>query len=390
MKIGFDFRMGGSMNAGIGRYSFELLSAMLEESKINNLGDTFVVFYHEKNNNPEDLNKLKELGAELVPVNIRHYSFKEQWTFPKLLNTYNFDLVHFPNFNVPIFYKRPYVVTIHDMVHHKISGHKKSRIWKFYAYQYIIQKAAERARTIFTVTESAKDEIVKYLDNINPEKIVVTYEAPTPYEFNSEELAVSAIAKVKKKFLLQKPYFIFVGTLERKKNIPMLTKAFDLFLQKYKYDMDLVLVGKTDEHYPEVRTQALDIANRNHLVLTGFVSDKDQSALYQGAYAFITASLHEGFGLPGLEAMCYGLPVLASNTSVFNEVYDNGAIYFDPLNLEDIALHMDLVVKDQQFHGQMQEKSLARAMQFNWKLTARETLKAYHSNTNNFLPEDEN
>lgn len=387
MKIGFDFRMGGSVNAGLGRYAFELLSHMLKQKS----GHEFIVFYHEQNNNPKDLDVLRELGASLVPANFRHYSFGEQLLFPQLLNKHNLDLVHFPNFNVPVLYRKPYVVTIHDMVHHKISGHKKSRIWKYYAYEYVIKTAAEKSKLVFTVTEAAKDEIIKYL-HTPAEKIVVTYEAST----NPVNEDVN-ITKVKEKFLLSRQYFLFVGTLERKKNIPMLAKGFDLFLTKYKLDMDLVIVGKTDEHYPEVREQIMDINHSNRLVLTGFVDETDQAALYQGAYAFVTASLHEGFGLPGLEAMSYGLPVLASNTEVFNEVYDNGAIYFNPLSPEDIAEHMKLVASDVQFHAQMQQKSLQRAALFNWERTAEETLNAYENLPTSsvsqvpqtFAPEDE-
>lgn len=368
MRIGFDFRMGGSVNAGIGRYSLELLTAMLKQNTV----DKFVVFYHTKNNNPDDIAELKKLGVELVPTNIRHYSFAEQIVLPRIINKYNLDIVHFPNFNVPILYRKPFVVTIHDMVHHKISGHKKSRLWKFYLYQYIIKKAAENAKRIITVTETSKEEVVSYL-NIDPDKITVTYEAPATHD-----VPTTNIARVKEKYLLSRPYFLFVGTLERKKNIPMLTKAFDIFLSKYKFDMDLVIAGKVDQHYPEVKEQILDISHSNRLVLTGFIEDTDQAALYQGAYAFITASLHEGFGLPGLEAMRYGLPVLASNTAVFNEVYDNGAIYFDPLDPEDIAEHMKLVAQDQKFHAQMQQKSVARVVMFDWADTAKQTLEIYH------------
>lgn len=386
MRIGFDFRMGGSINAGIGRYSFELLTHMLEENKKESSTNQFFVFYNKDNSNPSDLLALKKLGATLVETNIRHYSFAEQIKLPKILNKYNLDLVHFPNFNIPLLYKKPYVVTIHDMVHHKISGHKKSRIWKFYAYQYLIQKGAEKARAIITVTEAAKKEIIKYL-SVPSEQVVVIYEAPATHEIVNAD-----IDKLKEKFLISRPYFLFVGTLERKKNVPMLAKAFDLFLEKYKFDMDLVIAGKVDQHYPEIKDQVMDISHRNRLVLTGYVEDSDQAALYQGAYAFITTSLHEGFGLPGLEAMRYGLPVLASNTEVFNEVYDNGAIYFDPLNPEDIAEHMKLVAQDNQFHAQMQQKSIARVQYFSWEEAAKNTLNLYYEAigiNKDFQPEDE-
>jgi glycosyltransferase involved in cell wall biosynthesis len=369
MRIGFDFRMGGSINAGIGRYAFELLIHMMDSRP----DIQFVVFFNDLNVDMADLKELTIRGATLVPTRIRHYSLAEQVLFPKLLKKHGLDLVHFPNFNVPLRYKGPYVVTIHDMVHHKISGHKKSRIYKFYAYKYIIEQAAKKAAKIITVTESAKKEIISYLQT-DPDKIVVTYEAPV-----SRENGRADIAGIKKKFLLSRPYFLFVGTLERKKNIPMLAKGFDHFLTKYKYDMDLVLVGKEDSHYPGIKRQIMDIQHRNRLVFTGFVTDEEQAALYQGAYAYVSSSLHEGFGLPGVEAMQYGLPLLTSNTDVFNEVYDNASIYFDPLSPEDMASKMHLLASDQQFYAQMQEKSLARSQLFDWNETARQTLEIYSS-----------
>ncbi len=383
MRIGFDFRMGGSINAGIGRYSFELLNAMLERQT----NDKFVVFYNDLNVNQADLTVLKGKGAELVPTRIRHYSFAEQWTLPKLLAKHNLDIMHFPNFNVPIWYKGPYVVTIHDMVHHKISGHKKSRAWKFYAYKYIIEKAALRAQTIISITEAAKKDIVELLQ-VPPEKVVVTYEAPPAHEPTKVD-----VAAVKKKFMLTRPYFLFVGTLERKKNVPMLAKGFDIFLSKYKYDMDLVIAGKVDPHYPEIKDQIMDIQHRNRLVFTDFVTDEDQVALYQGAYAFVSASLHEGFGLPGVEAMRYGVPLLTANTEVFNEVYDNASMYFDPMDANDIAEKMKLITSEPEFYSQMQVKSVERAALFDWGTAAEQTLEIYHASSrprlHSFEPESE-
>lgn len=374
MKIGFDFRMGGSVNAGIGRYSFEVLTNLLLEINKAGLGEIYrlVVFYHEQNNDPADLKKLKELGAELVVANYRHYSFGEQILFPRLLARHHLDLMHFPNFNVPVLYRKPYVVTIHDVVHHKLSGHKKSRYHKFLAYKFIINQAVSRAEKIITVTEAAKQEIIEVL-RVPAEKIVVTYEAPTRTEVepaNFDELS--------KQFLLQRPYLLFVGTLERKKNLVNLAKGFDRLLSLHKYDLDLVVVGRVDAHHPEVKEQMLSIKHRDNLVFTGFISNAEQAAFYRNAFAFITASLHEGFGLPGLEAMEYGLPVLAANTPVFNEVYDNAAIYFEGQSPDDIADKIKLLVTDQPFYESMQQKSLDRTALFDWRKTARQTFRIYN------------
>ncbi|HMQ01895.1 MAG TPA: glycosyltransferase family 1 protein, partial [Candidatus Doudnabacteria bacterium] len=365
MTIGFDFRMGGSINAGIGRYSFELLCGLLSQNKS---GHKFVVFYHEHNNSPEDIKKLEQLGAELVPANFRHYSFGEQLLFPRLLAKFKLDLMHFPNFNVPILYRSPYVVTIHDLVHHKLSGHKKARYWKYLAYKFIINRAINNARRVITITEAARQEIQEHFPKAR-EQLTVIYEAPTRYSEQGVDFE-----KIAKQFLLERPYLLFVGTLERKKNTVLLAKGFDRFISKYKYDIDLVIVGRDDPHYPEIRSEMLMIKHADNLVFTGFVADSVQATLYKNAFAFITASLHEGFGLPGLEAMEYGVPVLAANTPVFNEVYDNAAIFFDATNSEDIADKINLLVSDQPFYEEMQKKGLHRSNQFDWRLTAKKTL----------------
>ena len=374
MNIGFDFRMGGAINSGIGRYVFELLKKILEHDQNNQ----YTIFYNQYNVDQNDLMVLAGFpNVTLVPTKFRHYSIVgEQFLFWRLLNRYQFDLVHFPNFNVPVRYQRPYVVTIHDMVHHKISGHKKSTLFFFYGYKYVITKAAEHARKIITVTGAAKQDIVEML-GVPADKVKVIYEAP--FLENTNEAMVT---KVKQRFLLSRPYFFFVGTMERKKNLVNLAKGFELFLEKYKLDMDLVIAGKSDPHYPEIKFQMMQIKHHNRLVFTDFVTDATLSALYQGAYAFVTASLHEGFGLPGVEAMQFGLPVLASNTAVFNEVYDNAAIYFEAEDPADIAEKMRLIAQDQKFYLKMREQSLQRSTVFDWSDAAQKTLRVYQEAVN--------
>ena len=145
--------------------------------------------------------------------------------------------------------------------------------------------------------------------------------------------------------------------------------------------MDMVVVGKADSHYPEIRHKALDIKHSDRLVFTGAVDDRELRALYKGAYAFVSGSLHEGFGLPGVEALGFGLPLLVSNTPVFNEIYDNAAIYFNPLDPEDIGEKMNLMVRDGQFYQQLQQKSFERSQLFDWNKSALETLGVYNNLT---------
>lgn len=369
MNIGIDGRLLGKKNGGIGRYTLELAKNILAIDKENR----YSLIYNRKDADMADLQSLYQFkNLKLIPTAARHYSIAEQTSFLRLLNKQNFDLVHFPNFNVPLWYEKPFVVTIHDAVHHKIGGAKKSHFLHFLAYKKVIANAAKKSKKIITVSDYSKSDIVKIFE-VPPEKVVRIYEGTSL----ATEVDSATVEKIKKKYLLHNPYFLFVGVLERKKNLVSLTRGFDQFIIKYGLEMDLVVVGKADSHYPEIKHHALDIKNNNRLVFTGYVEDADLSALYRGSYAFASSSLHEGFGLPGVEAMKFGLPLMVSNIEVFNEIYDNAAVYFNPLDPDDIAEKMFLLAHDQQFHRQLAINSLKRSEFFDWKTTAEETLKVY-------------
>lgn len=364
-KIGLDLRLFGTQHGGIGRYCQELFPRVLELDKENE----YFIFVNKKTVLPAKMG-----SAKIVEANARHYSLGEQFGFLRLLNKYNLDLVHFPNFNTPVFYKKPFVVTIHDMVHHKIGGAKKSHFFHFLAYKKVIGAAAKNSSEIITVSEASKKDIAKFLQ-VSPSKIKVVYEGASLKSQISEQ----QLQEAKKRYLLDKPYFLFVGVLERKKNLVNLTRGFDYFLQKYKLNMDLVIVGKADAHYPEIRYKAMDVKHSGNLVFTGEVDETELEALYKGAFAFTSASLHEGFGLPGVEALGFGLPLIVSNIEVFNEIYDNAAIYFNPLDPADIGEKMNLLVRDVRFYEQMSQKSFERSGEFSWDRAAAETLGVYNS-----------
>lgn len=366
MKIGIDFRMGGNFNSGIGRYVLELLRHELPQSP----QDEFIIFFHPANSDLHDLEALKKFSnAKLVAAPVRHYSWAEQVKLAKIFAAQNLDIMHFPNFNLPLNYRGPFAVTIHDLVHHKLKGHKKTWPWAFWAYKFVISRAASKAKAVIAVSQASKDDIVKFL-RVPKEKITVIYEGSS-LEPQSQEI----LQAVKNKYFIKRPYFLFVGTLERKKNIPALARSFDQFLKSSGLDIDLVIAGKADPHYPHIRSQALSITHAKNLVFTDFVSDAELAALYQGAYAFVSASSLEGFGLPGIEAMGFGLPLLVANCEVFNEIYDNAALYFNPEDSGDLVNQLKLITQDKQFYQQMRQKSLNRSVYFDWQKAAKETLQ---------------
>lgn len=363
MRIGIDMRMASEEN-GIGRYGLELVRKILALDSEN----TYTLFVR-------DLAKFKSYKdfdkAELVLADIPHYSLDEQTKFNDLISKYNFDLFHFLNFNVPIFYRKPFVVTIHDLIHHKMPGTKKGRLLHRLAYRLIMRHAVFNSKGIVTVSNYSKRDIAETF-SVDPKKIAMIYEAANPVPITDSD-----VNQVLQKFALNKSYVVFVGVMERKKNIINLTHAFDILKEQFGLNIQMVLAGKADSHYPEVIEEAARIKYRKDLIITGVVTDKEKYALYKGAQAFVSASLFEGFGLPGVEAMSLGVPLIVSNTEVFNEIYDNGAIYFDPNNPEDIAQKINLLLSDKKYREMVANNAYLRAQYFSWEKCAEETVKFY-------------
>ncbi len=368
-RIGLDVRILGTHRGGIGRYCFELALRVPKAAPEHR----FVFF---GTNGAEDAPYLEQLekipNVEVVRTNARHYSWREQLLLPRLLARLNLDLVHFPNFNVPVLYRKPFIVTVHDAVHHKISGHKPATWHKFWAYRTVIERAVRDAETVITVSEASKRDIVKTF-NVTPERVTVVYNAPA----NLPPASAGELSAVRERFLLTRPYLLFVGVLERKKNVTGLCRGFRELQARGEADVDLVVAGPADPHYPNVRLEALAASAQSRTVFTGPVSERQLAALYGGATAFVSASLYEGFGLPGVEAMAAGLPLAVSNTEVFNEIYDDGAIYFDPENPTDIADKLALIVRDGAFRAQLGERARARAARYSWGAAAEQTVAAY-------------
>jgi len=369
MKIGLDMRMADP-EYGIGRYSLEIAKSLLETDKKNN----YILFVR-------DPMKFRKAGFEqypnvrLVKADYRHYSFAEQILFPFTLWQQKLDLMHFLNFNVPLFYRGTFVVTIHDVVHLKLPGNKKRRFIHRWAMKKVLLSAAQNAKRVITVSNFSKKEIISEL-HIPAYKIDVIYEAVTPLAVSDSEIVAA-----RQKFAITKPYIIFIGVLERKKNLIALAQGFNLLKEKFQVNIQLVVAGKVDVHYPEVSEAIKKITYGKDIILTGVITEREKYALLNGSNAFVSASLFEGFGLPGVEAMSVGVPLAVSNSEVFNEVYDNGAIYFDPFDPSDIAQKINFILADDKYRSQVADHAYVRAQAFSWKKSAEQTLETYEKST---------
>lgn len=360
MRIGIDVRLWSE--SGVGRYIRNLVTHLHTIDTKN----SYTLFHLSKDQ--EQIKKeISGKNWQCIPANIRWHSLEEQLRFPAILYNANVDIMHFPYFSVPIFYKRPYIVTIHDLIlHHFPTGEASTLPLPIYklkhlGYKQVISQAAKNAKKIITVSEATKKEILTNL-SVKSEKVVVTYEAVETITVNAIKPKISA-------------YFLYVGNAYPHKN---LTFLIDAFLDLPQEGITLVLIGKDDYFYKRLQKKVQQQVIDKKIIFSGFVTDAQLYGFYQQAMAVVIPSLMEGFSLPTLEAMQNKTPVIASNIPAHREICDNAALYFDPTKKESLMSAMEAVIEKEQ-----REKLIARGLKnilrFSWEKMAQETLSIYES-----------
>lgn len=365
MRIGIDMRMAGT-GEGIGRYCEELVKNLADIDQGN---DYFLLI--DRKSAIADKLSIKNSKFNFVKVSSTYYSIAEQTYFIHELNRLNLDIMHFTSFNMPIFYTGKFIVTIHDTIHHRFPGRKKSRYLHRAAYRAVIWTAVKRAQRIIAVSNATKNEIVKTF-GVTPEKVKVVYEGigkALTAEGNEEETL--------KRHNITKPFLLFVGVWRQYKNLPQLALAFDILKEKYGIDCQLALAGKIDPFYPEIKQAVFGIKNHADIRVLGFVSDEILSGLYRKAKIFVLPSLVEGFGLTGPEAQALGAPVAASDIPALREVLAEGAVYFDPQSAEDMAEKIVKIWNSADLTKDLRRLGFLNAERFNWDKCSRETLNLY-------------
>jgi glycosyltransferase involved in cell wall biosynthesis len=364
MKIGIDCRLWNE--TGVGRYIRNLVLNLQELDDKND----YSLFALSKNKK-EILRQIKNNKFKIIEANIKWHTVSEQFEFPIILNKDNLDLVHFPYFSVPIFYHRPFVVTIHDLIVNYFSTGKASTLpisiykLKLFAYKYILKEAVKKAIKIVTVSNATKNEIVKNL-NVKNEKVIVTYEGVDNNILNfPTSLRFRGASKIKN-------YFLYVGNAYPHKNLDRLLEALNLLSP----DICLVMVGREDPFYKRIKERVNMMGLADRVIFLQNVGDSELSSLYKNAIALVMPSLMEGFGLPVLEAMANKCLVLASDIPSLHEICSEAAVYFDPRDAREIAGRM---IEIQSGNSEKKKKGLERVKNFSWKIMAEETLKIYES-----------
>jgi len=368
MRIGFDARMYGKAQSGIGNYIKQLTDGLFQLDKANDyylfLLEPIFRQYQVPN---ERIHK--------VEVDAYWYSYAEQTKFLFEISKYKLDLMHFPHFNAPIFYNRPRITSIHDLTPLFFPGHKQKSWWRKKAYELTLKTSLKKSAKILAASQTTKNDIIKHF-SVNPAKIEVIY-LGIESQFKKIE-NYDKIKELKDKYGLKKPYLFFVSAWRNHKNFIGLIKAFELIREKYNFDCQLVLAGQEDIHYPNISQTIAVSKYKTDIITPGFISDDELVIFYNAAAIFVIPSFYEGFGLIGLEAMASGLPVVSSNSTSLPEVMDKAALYFNPHDTEEMAQTIHEVLTNKNLQDQLIQLGFTQSKKYNWQKTALKTLESYN------------
>jgi glycosyltransferase involved in cell wall biosynthesis len=285
--------------------------------------------------------------------------------------TGGFDVFHSMSIeNLPIKNSGIKFLTVHDLIPIKYDQyHPKpfASLFKRQAADLIIN-----SDKIIAISESTKFDIMRSFA-IDENKIFVIYPGKDPLFRPIND--VESLTSTKSKYGINSKYILSVCTLEPRKNLVGLVKAYKILLNSYKCDHDLVIVGKKGWLYQDIYKESASLGNK--VKYLGFVGDKDLVCLYNSADLFVYPSFYEGFGLPVLEAMSCGTPIITSNTSSLPEVVGDAGILVDPNNIEEIAYKMNYVLINEALKLQMRDRGITRSNMFSWESSANKLLKLY-------------
>ena len=355
MRIGFDATPLIAPYSGVGTYAANLLRALQMESQ-----EKIVILAPPSTNGWYRPISNKTLWMQLV--------------LPYEISCLGLDICHFTNFVAPLGCPCPTVITIHDMTLWKFPELHPTR--RLAAMRPIIPLAARHASAVIAVSESAKADIVSILD-IDPDKVYVVYEAPAKHfhPINDEEHLI----QIRTRYHLTDPFILYVGTLEPRKNIVRLLEAFAELRQLGTVPHHFVIIGNRGWKDSPIFGAVERLNISSYVRFIGQIPVEDLAALYNLAEAFVFPSLYEGFGLPVIEAMACGAPVITSRRGSLQEIANDAAEFIDPIDVQSIKQGLLRVLCDSSYAHELSQRGLQRAAQFCWSDAADQTRRIYRN-----------
>jgi len=363
VRIGIDARLIFYHQAGIGQYILRLTQALAQIAR----DDAFILF-----------TSRKDKTIHIPQPNVRqqplwtpsHYRF-ERITLSVELAPFALDVLHSPDFIPPRWTRCPTVITVHDLAFLRYPRFLTRASARYYGQ---VDLAARQATHIIAVSQSTKRDLINLL-GVPESKITVIYEAAHPLFAPMDKTRAREF--VRRLYNLPDEFVLFVGTIEPRKNLPTLLRAFKRLRDNYKMQLPLVIAGYRGWLVEEVDQALAEVQLGDALRFLGSVRNEELVYLYNAASLFVLPSFYEGFGLPPLEAMACGTPVIVSNVSSLPEVVGDAALLVAPDDVEGLAVAMARVLTDETLRNELRDKGLARARTFSWERAARETLAVY-------------
>lgn len=359
MKIAIDARL---IKSSTGRY----VDQLIQQLQVLDTSNTYKILVRE---HEKDYLKITNPNFEVVVAEFQHYRPAEQLGFNRFLRSLDVDFVHFHMPQQPLLYTRPAITTVHDLilVHYKEKDPDMGLIERYVkssVFSFLLKRVAKRAKKLITPTEYTKNDLVQFA-HINPEKVAVTLEGitqigevePMP-EFDGKE------------------FLVYLGQSGTHKNNRGMIEAHQKLLQQHP-DLHLIIVGKIDD----IRHADIEWAKSNNLKnlhFTGWLKDEQAAWLYRHARAFVWPTFREGMGLPPLEAMREGCPVVSTNATCSPEVNGDGAYYFDPHSVEDMTRAINDVITNEDLRKKLSAAGLENVKRFSWERMAKQTLEIYN------------
>ena len=329
--------------------------------------------------------KVEEIGSlpanfHSVPLLRPERSLQGYWEFRTILQRLDCDLLHVPNvFSVPRALPCPYVMTVHDMLEHMSLGRKRNNLWRAVHFQ-LTRRVLRGAARIFAVSNFTKTEMEK-LFGISPGRIDVVYNA-IDERFLHGHASAADRELIAKRYQVTYPFLLYAGRVSAHKNVVRMIEAFSALkgeLEKERAfpDLKLIIIGDDLSGNPDLRRTVVRSGVQNDVRFLGFVPIEVLRIFYDSAKIFVFPSLYEGFGLPPLEAMAHGTPVVTSNVSSLPEVVGNAAVLVNPENVFEIMRALHRVLLDQGLRERMKEHSYLQAGKFSWEKSVRRILEVY-------------
>ena len=370
MRIAIDARIAHYTGAGIGQYAVHLAQALTRVDPANQ----YVLLQSRKDHRTLAEGPHVQRKSMVTPS---HHRWEQEMLVAEFklrpaLRRLGIDLLHSTDFIPPLrLHGFKSVITVHDLAFLRWPHFLTEASARYYGQ---VEAAVERADHIIAVSESTKNDLVKLL-GAPRDKITVVHEAADPIY---RPLArAEALASIRSKFPLPEEFILFVSTIEPRKNINTLLHAYRRLLDSYKVSAGLVLAGSTGWLSDQIFDTVEQLDLQRHVTFLGRVQNGDLLYLYNLACCLAHPAHYEGFGLPPLEAMACGTPVVASNVSSLPEVVGDAALLIDPNSDEELAVALHRLLTNEELRAMLREKGLVRARTFSWERAAEETLAVY-------------